>query len=94
MKFPKARKRRGSSLVYLGISLIVFAISFGLMFLLVPMILGAFFTLIPPPMTSSWLAIYNHNIQTIQFLIQLIPSLGIFFLVLKILMIASNRGRD
>lgn len=84
-----------SSLVYLGLSIIIFAITMGLMFTLAPMILGEFFSIFPNTITDpDWIAIYAHNVATIKFLVQLIPSLLITLLVIKVLMIASNRGRD
>lgn len=84
----------GSSLVNVGLSMVVFVISFGLLFYLIPATLGPFFTAMPPVMNASWLAIYNKNIHTIQFLIPLTLSLGIFVFALKVLMVATNRGND
>ena len=84
----------GSSLVFLAISMIVFIIVFGMMFTLAPMILGAFFSVAPPAMSSDWAAI-NTNVQnTIKMLIQLVPSFGVAIIVFKVLMIATVRGGD
>ncbi len=86
-----------SSLVYLGLSLILFAITFGVAFLLMPMIFGQFFQLVDSNaivLDAEWLALYNQNKETVQYLIPLMPALGIFIIVLKVLMTASARGRD
>lgn len=86
-----------SSLVYLGLSLILFAITFGIAFLLMPMIFGQFFQLVDSNsivLDAEWLSLYNQNKDTVQYLIPLMPALGIFIIVLKVLMTASARGRD
>lgn len=83
-----------SSLVFLGFSLVVFVITFGITFYLVPMILGTFFTMMPASMNATWQAVNVRTQTEIQWLIPLMPSLGTFLLVLKVLMVASNRGRD
>jgi hypothetical protein len=86
-----------SSLVYLGLSVILFAITFGVSFLLMPMIFGAFFALVDDntiQLNAEWLAIYNQNKETVQYLVPLMPSLGIVIIVIKVLMTASARGRD
>jgi ABC-type spermidine/putrescine transport system permease subunit II len=88
-----------SSLVYLGLSVILFVMVYGLAFLIMPMILGAFFGLmdnsnITGSMSADWLAIYEQNEDTAQLLVPLIPSMGIVIIVIKVLMTASARGRD
>ena len=83
-----------SSLVFLGISIIVFLITYGITFTLVPMILGAFFTMMPPNMSTQWQATYNRTQTILQYIIPLIPTIGLVLLVLKVLMVASVRGRD
>ena len=83
-----------SSLVFLAISMIVFIIIFGMMYTLLPMILGAFFSVQPPSMDASWQAINVTEQNTIKFLIQLMPSMGIAIIVFKSLLIATVRGRD
>ena len=86
-----------SSLVYLGLSLILFAITFGISFLLMPMIFGSFFQLVDDnsiTLNAEWLALYNQNKETIQYLVPLMPSLGILIIVIKVLMTASARGRE
>lgn len=88
-----------SSLVFLGLSLLAFIISFGIVWILVPMVLGSFFTAmsnsgILSGLTSSWQATYNQTQTVVQWLIPLSATLGIFILVLKVLMVASVRGAD
>lgn len=93
MKLP-TRTHRGSSLVYLGLSLIVFVISFGIMFFLIPMILGAFFTAMPPVMNAQWQATNVKTQTIIMYLIPLTASMGIFIMVLKVLMASTVKGAD
>jgi heme/copper-type cytochrome/quinol oxidase subunit 2 len=85
-----------SSLIFLGFSVIAFIISYGIMFTVAPMILGQFFTASDnmPIADAEWAAIYEQNEDTVQFLVPLIPAVGIFVLVIKVLMVASVRGRD
>lgn len=88
-----------SSLVFLGLSLLAFVISFGLVWIIVPMVLGSFFTAISNTnlvtgLSTSWQLTYNTTQTNVQWLIPLSVQLGIFILVLKVLMVASNRGSD
>lgn len=88
-----------SSLVFLGLSLLAFIISFGLVWIIVPMVLGSFFTAISNTnlitgLSTSWQLTYNTTQTQVQWLIPLSVQLGIFILVLKVLMVASNRGAD
>ncbi|MAR18890.1 MAG: hypothetical protein CML44_05905 [Rhodobacteraceae bacterium] len=69
------------------------------MFTIAPMILGSVFTVMENnltngSMTQEWIDMYNQTKETTQYLIPLIPSIGIFILVIKVLMVASARGRD
>ena len=94
----KSRKHyhRGSSLVFLGFSVILFLISYGIMYLIMPMILGQFFTVLGN-MTiadAGWQAIYDQNEAIVQFIVPLAPTVGLFIFVIKVLMVASVRGRD
>ena len=89
--------RRASSLVFLGFSIVLFIISYGIGFLLVAAILGAFFSnsaLTAPISNPEWQSIYNTTQGQIRFLVPLMPTIGIFIFIIKILMIASVRGRD
>lgn len=88
-----------SSLVFLGFSVIMFFISYGIMFTIAPMIFGAFFTLADtfvaaPTFDADWAAIYEEQEDIVQWLVPLIPTIGIMIAVIKILMVASVRGRD
>ena len=90
----KARNRRGSSMVYLGFSIIIFVVTFGILFYLMPMILGSFFTIMPPAMNAQWQAT-NVRVQTIiNWLIPLTASLGVFVFVVKVMMAATTRGGE
>ena len=88
-----------SSLIFLGFSVILFIISYGVMFTIAPMILGSVFTVMESnltngSMTQEWIDMYNQTKETTQYLVPLIPTIGIFILVIKVLMVASARGRD
>ena len=88
-----------SSLIFLGFSVILFIISYGVMFTIAPMILGSVFTVMEGnltngSMTQQWIDMYNQTKETTQYLVPLIPTIGIFILVIKVLMVASARGRD
>lgn len=68
------------------------------MFTIAPMILGSVYSVVESSfgdnMSSDWIQVYNNTKDTTQYLIPLIPSIGIFILVIKVLMVASARGRD
>ena len=88
-----------SSLIFLGFSVILFIVSYGVMFTIAPMILGSVFTVMEVNltngnMTQEWIDMYNQTKETTQYLVPLIPAIGIFILVIKVLMVASARGRD
>lgn len=62
-----------------------------------PMIFGSFFQLVDDNaiiLNAEWLAIYNQNKETVQYLVPLMPALGIVIIVIKVMMTASARGRD
>ena len=83
-----------SSLIYLAFSIITFIVTFGMMFYLLPMILGVFFSLDIPIADPEWFAT-NQQMQTqLQWLIPLTMALGLFVFVLRVMMAASARGRD
>ena len=85
-----------SSLVFLGFSVITFIIAYGISFLVAAAVLGSFFSTMNtvPISDPTWLAMYVKTSSVIQFLIPLIPSIGILILVIKVLMTASVRGSD
>lgn len=61
-----------------------------------PMILGAFFTVADNVniADAEWAQTYEDTEDVVQWLTPLIPTIGIFILVIKVLMVASVRGRD
>jgi len=73
-----------------------------------PMIFGAFFNVAdisglldpnacdtsPTSAACQWGTIYETNEDTVQYLVPLMPTLGIVIIVIKVLMTASARGRD
>ena len=85
-----------SSLVFLGFSVILFVITYGILFTLVPMILGVFWSAADtiPIADPTWQGIYDQNEETLQWLVPLVPTVGIFIFVIKVLMAASTHGRD
>ena len=87
-----------SSLVFLGFSMLMFFIIFGVMFTLVPMILGQVWTTMGednmPIADPAWQETYNNTESRLQYIIPLIPTMGLMVVVIKILMISSVRGRD
>ena len=88
-----------SSLVFLGLSMVAFLISFGLVWILVPMVLGLFFSTVASSgllsmMSTSWQTVYNTQQSTLQYIIPISATVGLFVFVLKVLMVASNKGSD
>jgi len=74
----------------------MFIISYGIAFTITPMILGQFYSAadninIADP---TWQIVYDDTEAVTQYLVPLIPTIGIFILVIKVLMVASVRGRD
>ncbi len=73
-----------------------------------PMIFGAFFNVAdisglldptacdtsPTSAACQWGTIYETNEDTVQYLVPLMPTLGIVIIIIKVLMTASARGRD
>ena len=86
-----------SGIINLGFSIIIFAISYGLAFIFMPIIIGSFFTSVDPTMihsNSSWLTMYQTNEDTVRYLVPLVPSFAIMIFVLKVIMTASARGAE
>jgi hypothetical protein len=86
-----------SSLVFLAFSVILFIIVFGIMFLIVPVILGKFFGVLDPLLPSlgnAWQGVYTANENEAKYLTPLIPTIGLFILIIKVLMTASVKGND
>ncbi len=89
----------GSSLLYIGISLIMFIIVFGFLFQLMPAILGAVFTVVSNVMidmeiNEEWQLVYAEVDNLSRYLITLVMTLGIVVLIIKVLMIASVHSSD
>ncbi len=88
-----------ASLVFLGFSIVIFFISVGVYFYLAPMILGAFFSiadtlLVSLNINAAWTETYNQTEERLRWLVPLIPTVLIFMAIIKILMVASARGRE
>ncbi len=85
-----------SSLIFLGFSVIMFIVAYGVMFTIAPMVLGAVWSVMDGMeiMNESWQQVYDDTKATTQYLVPLIPTIGIFILVIKVFMVASARGRD
>ena len=83
-----------SSLLYLGFSVVAFLVSYSIVFMLIPMVLGPFFTLDVGDISPSWNATRNNINATAQWVAPVAMLVGIFIFILKVLMVASVRGRD
>ena len=85
-----------SSLIFLGISTIIFILSYGILWLLVPITLGVFFSIVNDiPITDpNWKSVYQENEELVRFLIPLSASIGVFILVLRVLLVSAASGRD
>ena len=86
-----------SSIVFLGISVISMAITYGLAFWFMPIIFGSVFSNIIPNQVidnSTWLGMYVTIENLIKYLTPLIPTFAIFIFVVKIMLSSSAIGRD
>ncbi len=72
----------------------MFVISYGVMFMIVPMVLGMFFSLDVPIMDPEWAATQQETEDVVRWLVPLVPTLGIFIFIIKVMMAASAKGRD
>ena len=83
-----------TSIIHLGFTIIAFIISYAVIFTLAPMILGSVFTnmdtLAEIP-NEGWAELYETNKTTVQYLVPLIPSIGIFIIIIRILMRTAER---
>jgi len=89
----------GSSLVFLGIGVVLFIIVYGILFQTAAAVLGAVFTVMDTVLgtmnvNSAWTTTFNEVDTTTQYLLPLIMSLGIVLLIIKVIMIAGGRGND
>jgi len=84
-----------SSLIQLGFSVVIFIITYGILFLILPAVLSTFFSAFSPEgLSPEWEAMYNDTTNQIRFLVPLVPTIGIFIIVLKVLLSASTTGAD
>ena len=78
--------------------MIIFFITAGVMFTLVPVILGTVWTATDqthmPIANQDWQDTYNETAGNLQYIIPLIPTMLIVVAVIKVLMVASVKGRD
>ena len=74
--------------------MIIFVLSYGLMWYLVPIVLGSFFSVDVPIANADWAQTMADTQDVLRWLIPLVPTIGIFILVIKVLMTASVRGSD
>ena len=85
-----------SSLIFLGFSVVVYLIGFGVVFMISPIVLGAFFSVMDnmDPLCCGWQTVLDEIEAQAQWLLPLMMVLGMLVLVFKVLMVASVRGRD
>ena len=82
------------NLIHLGFTVIGFIITYGIIFTFTPMLLGAVFTTLdalPENPNEGWSGLYETNKTTVQYLVPLIPAIGIFVLIIRILMRSAER---
>jgi hypothetical protein len=82
------------NLIHLGFAVIGFIISYGIIFTFTPMLLGSVFTALdslPDNPNADWSNLYETNKTAVQFLLPLIPTIGILILVIRVLMRAGQR---
>ena len=82
------------NLIHLGFTVIGFIITYAIIFTFTPMILGSVFTsldALPEIPNEGWAGLYESNKITIQYLVPLIPSIGIFIIIIRILMRTAER---
>ena len=89
----------GSAIIFVAIGIVTYIVVLGFMMNFAPAILGAVFTTLDATMITlniqgAWLTTYNDVQATSQYLIQMMFSLLLVLLVIKVLMIAGNRGAD
>lgn len=88
-----------SSLVFLGLSVVLFIIVYGFMFQIAAVVLGTVMTTLDNVAASmeintDWETIGNEADELTRQLISLIMSLGIVILIIKVLMASGALGRD
>lgn len=65
-----------------------------MLFTLLPQILGAFYSLDIAELTPEWQQTREDTEEVTRWLIPIMPTIGLVILFVKILMVASTRGRD
>ncbi len=88
-----------SSLVFLGIGIVLFVVVYGILFNVAATILGTVYTVLGSVFTSmninaEWTTTFNEVDNLSQYLIPMIMSLGIVVFIIKVLMAAGVIGRD
>lgn len=87
-----------SSLVFLGFSILIFLIGYGIGFSVLAMVTGQVWTTMNqtnmPIPDVTWQQIYNDTETQLQFIIPLAAGAGLMVFVIKVLMVATVRGRD
>ena len=71
-----------------------FLISYGIAFMLIPMVLGPFFSVDIGTISPEWQSTRDEIETTVQWLPNVAMMVGIFIFVIKVLMVASVKGRD
>lgn len=82
------------NLIHLGFTVIGFLITYGIIFTFTPMVIGSVFTALdslPDNPNAGWSNLYEANKTTVQYLLPLIPTIGIFIIVIRLLMRAGQR---
>ena len=85
------------STIYLGFTALIFLISYGLIFLLMPLVFNTVFTVIDQQydqLDPTWANMYNTHKQTVAYMAPLAMSAGLAIFALKIFMAATVRGGD
>ena len=78
----------------MGFSVLAFIISYGIVFLIAGAVLGPFFSMELPTMDSDWQEMNDTLENQVRWLLPVAMMVGVFMLILKVLMVASVRGRD
>ena len=76
--------------------MIMFLVTYGIGFYLISIILGQFYSQLNETDINDpgWASMSVEVQTTIQYVVPLAATLGLFILVIKVFMVASVRGRD
>ena len=85
-----------SSIIFLGFSVVVFVITYGMLFLLTSAILGTFFSSFSAESITdpAWQDTHAETEEVVRWLIPILPTIGIFIFIIKVLMVSSVRGEE